>query len=102
MQSQFFYTRREAIPAKEGETIQYKEMEDSFNINKIVRSLSTDDSRLLILLDDLHERVQKVPEVNVKTNKIIGYKRERDTFQSEIYLEKQEDIERFKKLTSIG
>ena len=41
-----------------------------------------------------------IPDVDVKTNKIKGYKRERNTFQSEIYLDPA-DATRFQKLTSI-
>lgn len=91
MQNQFFYTR------VEGE----KQMTDSFNINKVIRTLSTDDDRLLILLDDLHERAQQVPDIDVRTNKVKGVRRERNTFQSEIYLSKEDAI-RFKNLTQIS
>lgn len=100
MQNQFFYTRKELVSGTP-ENPEFKEYRDSFNINKIVRSLTTDDGRLLILLDDLHERAQQVPDVDPKTNKMRGYKREKNTFQSEIYLDPA-DAERFLKLTSIG
>lgn len=100
MQNQFFYTRKELVSGTP-ENPEFKEYRDSFNINKIVRSLTTDDGRVLILLDDLHERAQQVPDVDPKTNKMRGYKRERNTFQSEIYLDPA-DAERFLKLTSIG
>jgi hypothetical protein len=100
MQNQFFYTRKELVSGTP-ENPEFKEYRDSFNINKIVRSLTTDDGRLLILLDDLHERAQQVPDVDPKTNKMKGYKREKNTFQSEIYLDPA-DAERFLKLTSIG
>jgi hypothetical protein len=66
-----------------------------------VRTLTVEDGRLLVLLDDLHERAQQVPDVDPKTNKMRGYKREKNTFQSEIYLDPA-DVERFLKLTSIG
>lgn len=100
MQNQFFYTRKELVSGTP-ENPEFKEYRDSFNINKIVRSLTTDDGRLLILLDDLHERAQDVPDVDPKTNKMKGYKRQKNTFQSEIYLDPA-DAERFLKLTSIG
>ena len=100
MQNQFFYTRKELVSGTP-ENPEFKEYRDSFNINKIVRTLTVEDGRLLILLDDLHERAQQVPDVDPKTNKMRGYKREKNTFQSEIYLDPA-DVERFLKLTSIG
>ncbi len=53
-----------------------------------------------MLLDDLHERAQEVPDVDPKTNKMRGVKRVKNTFQSEIYLDPA-DAERFLKVTSI-
>jgi hypothetical protein len=90
MKNQFFYTRTE------GE----KTFKDSLNINKVVRTVTLEDGRTLVLLDDLHERSQDVPDVDLKTNKIKGTKRQRDTFQSEIYLN-AEDALRFEQLTSL-
>jgi hypothetical protein len=90
MKNQFFYTRTE------GE----KSFKDSFNINKVVRSLTLEDGNTLVLLDDLHERSQDVPDIDIKTNKMKGTRRERNTFQSEIYLN-AEDAARFEQLTSL-
>jgi len=90
MKNQFFYTR------VDGE----KTFKDSFNVNKVVRSLTMEDGRTLILLDDLHERSQDVPDIDLKTNKMKGVKRQRDTFQSEIYLT-AEDAARFEQVTSL-
>jgi|TARA_R110000868_G_scaffold56453_1_gene174645 hypothetical protein len=90
MKNQFFYTRTE------GE----KSFKDSLNINKVVRTVTLEDGRTLVLLDDLHERSQDVPDVDLKTNKMKGMKRQRDTFQSEIYLN-AEDAARFEQLTSL-
>jgi hypothetical protein len=89
MTNQFFYTR------KEGE----KEFIDSFNVNKVIRSIAFDDE-IVILLDDIHERVEEVPTHNPKTGKVVGVQRKRDIFQSDIHL-KGDDIVRFKKLTNI-
>ena len=100
MQNQFFYTRKELVSGTP-ENPEFKEYRDSLNIEKVVRTLTVEDGRLLVLLDDLHERAQQVPDVDPKTNKMRGYKRERNTFQSEIYLDPA-DAERFLKLTSIG
>ena len=91
MKNQFFYTRT----AEDG-----KELRDSFNLNKVIRSLSNEDGTALVLLDDLHERAQEVPDIDPKTNKMKGYKRQKNTFQSEISLNK-EDAERFFNLTNV-
>jgi hypothetical protein len=96
MKEQFLYNR--SVPV-EGST-ETKIVQDSFNITKVIRTMTIEDDKVLVLLDDLHERVQEVPEVNPKTGKIGGMRRERNTFQSEIYLDK-EDGARFFKLTGI-
>ncbi len=96
MKEQFLYNR--SVPV-EGST-ENKMVQDSFNITKVIRTMTIEDDKVLVLLDDLHERVQEVPEVNPKTGKIGGMRRERNTFQSEIYLDK-EDGARFLKLTGI-
>jgi hypothetical protein len=69
-------------------------------MNKVIRTIGIEDGRLLVLLDDLHERSQEVPDVDPRTNKMKGVKRQRNTFQSEIYLE-PEDVQRFREATSI-
>lgn len=91
MKNQFFYTK----------TIGEVTALDSFNVNKVIRTVTIDEGkRLLVLLDDIHERSQDVPDIHPKTNAIKGYKRQRDVFQSEIYLE-GDDINRFYNATSI-
>jgi hypothetical protein len=99
MQNQFFYTRKELVSGTP-ENPEFKEFRDSFNINKVVRSITIEDGRLLILLDDLHERAQEVPDLDPKTNKMKGYKRVKNTFQSEIYLEPADAI-KFYAVTSV-
>lgn len=91
MTNQFFYTR------KEGD----KEFTDSFNVNKVIRTVMLAEDDLLVLLDDIHERVVETPNINVKTNKMIGVTRKRDVYQSEIHLT-GEDIVRFKNSTNIS
>ena len=98
MQNQFFYTRKELVSGTP-ENPEFKEFRDSFNLEKVVRSITMEDGRSLILLDDLHERAQQVPDVDPKTNKMRGYKRERNTFQSEIYLDPADSL-RFYETTS--
>jgi len=91
MTNQFFYTR------KEGD----KEFTDSFNVNKVIRTVQMDEGDLLVLLDDIHERAVETPNINPKTNKMIGVTRKRDVYQSEIHLY-GEDIARFKNSTNIS
>lgn len=78
----------------------YKDGEDwnSFNVNKVIRTVTLEDKSVLVLLDDIHERAVETPNINVKTNKVIGVTRKRDTYQSEIYL-RGEDVERFRRAT---
>lgn len=83
--SQFFYTRK----------TDDKSYIDSFNLNKVIRSVEMEDNSLLILLDDMHERSENVPDIDMKTNKMKGYKRERKVYQSEITLE-GDDIIKFR------
>lgn len=100
MRNQFFYTRKE-LKSGTPENPVYNEFRDSFNMDKVIRSVAIEDGRTLVLLDDLHERAQEVPDVDIRTNKVKGVKRQRSTFQSEIYLEPQ-DAQRFYELTSIN
>jgi len=99
MKNQFFYTRKE-LKSGTPENPVYNVFRDSFNINKVIRTVAIEDGRLLILLDDIHERAQEIPEIDPRNNKVKGVKRQRNTFQSEIYLE-GEDVERFYNTTSV-
>ena len=99
MKNQFFYTRKELVSGTP-ENPEFKEFRDSFNVEKVVRALTMEDGRMLVLLDDLHERAQMVPDVDPRTNKPKGMKRQKDTFQSEIYLDPADAI-RFFDATSI-
>ena len=64
-------------------------------MNLVIRSVENEDGTVLVLLNDLHERSRDVPDINVKTNKVVGMKRQRDVFQSEITISKEDGI-RFK------
>jgi len=57
-----------------------------------------DDENLVVLLDDIHERIKEVPNINTKTNKVIGMKKVSEVFQTEVYLQGR-DIERFESIT---
>ena len=90
--NQFFYER-----ILDGtDTVVY----DSFNIDNVIRTVAMDDGRRLVLLNDIHERSLEVPDINPATNKMKGTKRERNTYQSEIYLN-SEDSELYAGLTTI-
>ena len=99
MQNQFFYTRKELVSGTP-ENPEFKEFRDSFNINKVIRSVTMEDGRSLVLLDDIHERSRDVEDIDLKTNKMKGYKRQRDVFQTEIYLDPADSI-RFQKVASM-
>ena len=83
--SLFFYTRK----------VDDKIYTDSFNLNKVIRSIQLDDNKVLVLIDDIHERPEDVPEV--KNGKMVGQKRVRNVFQTEINLV-DEDVIRFNNL----
>jgi hypothetical protein len=91
MTNQFFYTRTEGD----------KEYAASFNVNKIIFTIEKDDGAILIVLDDIHERVFETDIRHPKTgNKTGGVTRKRETVQTEIILS-GDDVTRFKNLTQI-
>ena len=86
--SLFFFTRQ----AENG-----KGYTECFNIDKLIRSVQISEDELLVLFDDYYERSEEVPDV--KNGKVVGSKRERNTFQTEITLT-GEDITRFHNLAN--
>jgi hypothetical protein len=88
--SLFFYTRK---------TEDGKIFTDSFNLNKVIRSVQMDDNKVLVLLDDAHDRSEDVPDVDPKTGKQRGIKRQRNTYSTEISLV-DEDVTRFNSLNN--
>lgn len=88
MKNQFFYKVK----------MNDKEYTASLNINKVIRSLANDEGGLIVILDDFNERVSKQPDIDLKTNKMKGFKTVRETVQSEIELN-PEDAQRFLELT---
>lgn len=77
-----------------------KTFKASFNINKVIRTMSLETGELAVILDDFHEQLTQQPDVNPKTNKVNGYKNVRTTMQSEIILP-IEDADRFFNLLNI-
>jgi hypothetical protein len=63
MSNLFFYTRE----------VDGKIYTDSFNINKVVRSMQIDENKVILVLDDIHERSEQVPDV--KNGKVVGSKK---------------------------
>jgi len=98
MRNQFFYTRKEPIEGTD--PLEFKEYKDSINVDMIIRSVRLNDDSLIVLLDDIHERTREVPNIDLKTNKVKGVKKETSVLQTEVYLQ-GEDIERFYKLTNV-
>ena len=90
MKKLFVYKRTET---KEGE--ESKTFIDSINVDKIIRTVEMEDGTLLVLLDDIHQRLQEQPVMN-KQGKITAYKNVMGTFQSEIYLSEEEKINFYK------
>jgi hypothetical protein len=88
--SLFFYTRK---------TEDGKVYTDSFNLNKVIRSVQVDDNKVLVLLDDAHDRSEDVPDIDPKTGKQRGVKRQRNTYSTEISLV-DEDVTRFHNLNN--
>lgn len=114
--TQFVYKRTIEIPGTKEDTEKgiigtdpyTKVVNDSFNLNCVIRSITMDDGRLLVLLDDLHERYETKPKVHPKTGqprfdrkKQMIFERVKETFQSEIYLSKEEK-DQFYNLTSVN
>jgi hypothetical protein len=90
MSNLFFYTRK---------TEDGKVFTDSFNLNKVIRSVQMDENKVLVLLDDAHDRSEDVPDIDPKTGKQRGIKRQRNTYSTEISLV-DEDVARFNSLNN--
>ncbi|MEM5811092.1 MAG: hypothetical protein QXP66_04315 [Candidatus Aenigmatarchaeota archaeon] len=83
---QFFYSR------VEGEKV----FTDSFNIENVIRTIEIEEGKRLVVLNDFHEEIARIPVKN-KKGEVTSYKNERYTEFSKIVLEKS-DSERFVEL----
>jgi len=101
MKNQFFYTREVAVPSTEDVPAKTMELTDSFNIEKVLRTFQPEAGKTVVVLDDLHERTEEVPNINPKNGKVGGVKKNLVTYQSEIHLN-EKDSKRFINLTTIG
>lgn len=90
IKNQFIYTRKVVIPGKNGEEAKTVTFKDSFNVNKVIRTVQVDDG-YVVILDDFHEETRQVPILN-KQSKPTGIKNERNTYQSEIRLSIEEGL----------
>ena len=101
MKNQFIYFFEASIPGEKPEDAPtITQLQSSFNVNKVIRSMTQPDGKVVVILDDFNERVGKEPDIDLKTNKLRGYKNVRETVQSEIVLN-PEDGRRFFNLISI-
>jgi hypothetical protein len=102
MRNQFFYTMEYTVangaPTRANDEPIIKKMMASFNIEKVIRSVETEDGKLIVILDDFHEEWKQIITHNMNGKPVP--KIETQMLQSEIHLTK-EDKERFKALTSI-
>lgn len=98
--NQFFYKRVTYAPKKNPEDKEEKPVElvweDSFNLDKVIRSMEF-EKEIVVLLDDGHEQADEVPVRNKKGG--VDYVRQRVWSQSEIHIKDPEDKERFKKIS---
>lgn len=100
----FFYTRKVQItPKTETEEATFKDLTDSFNINKVIRSLEIEGGRYVVILDDFHDDEvddRTKPIIDKVKNQFKGFKSKKGVVQSEITLEPQ-DAARFKEKLAI-
>jgi hypothetical protein len=64
--NQFFYKRKEAVEGTDPQ--EFTEFTDSINLDKVIRSVQMSTDTIVVLLDDMHERIQEVPNINPKNN----------------------------------
>ncbi len=101
MKNQFFYTTKRELPFQEGQTEpKFQDFRDSFNMNKVIRSVTHIDGTVIVILDDFNERVMEKPDIDTKKNIVRGIKKVRETVQSEITLTAEDGV-RFFNLTNI-
>ena len=72
------YTRKEPIEGTDPQ--EFKEYREVLTLTRLLDLYMSDDV-LVVLLDDMHERVE-VPNINPKNNKVIGTKKVQDSNQS--------------------
>lgn len=90
---------------QEAKPIEYetetKYFEDFFDIERVIRGVSTKENQMVILLDDGHEVTEATPRLKdprkAATPSNVQYEKQRNWVQSEITLT-GDDAERFRKV----
>jgi hypothetical protein len=99
MKNQFIYTveakRPPVAPETEEVLVSFKA---SFNLEKVIRSMTTEEGKVIVILDDFHEETRQSVTHNQNGKPIV--KNETVMLQSEIVLNK-EDGERFYNITDV-
>ena len=114
--TQFVFKRKVEVPPVKEDTENgvigtdgyTKTVLDSFDVERVIRTITMDNGTLLVLLDDLHERYDTKAKVHPKTGAPkfdrkgqMIFERVKDVFQSEIFLSKEEGQE-FLLLTAVN
>lgn len=103
MRNQFFYTMEYQVTPT-AKTVannepNIKKVMASFNIEKVIRSVETEDGKLIVILDDFHEEKKQAIRHNAN-GKPVPYT-ETQMLQSEIHLNENDKI-RFRLATSFN
>lgn len=75
-----------------------KRMMASFNVDKVIRSVETEEGKLIVILDDFHEEKKQAIKHNANGKPVPFI--ETQMLQSEITLNK-EDKDRFRMITGL-
>lgn len=81
---QFFYSHMQVIPAKGEEAAKIENLEGSFAMEMVLRSMKMGDGRMIVILKDGHEHTNTYKET-AKSGKVQDV-RVREWVQSEIVL----------------
>ena len=87
-----------AAPTRANDVPIIKRMLASFNIDKVIRSVETEDGKLIVILDDFHEEKKQAIRHN-SNGKPVPFV-ETQMLQSEIHLNEEDKI-RFRKISEI-
>lgn len=89
---------KQKVPGKFETEIKW--FQDFINLNLFIRTYTNDDGTIVVLLHDGHEVTQKTPTIKGMTKKgpEIVEEKARVWLQSEIYIEKPEEIEKLKEV----
>lgn len=90
----------EKVPDPRKFETEQKWFTDFINLDLFIRTYTNDDGTIIVLLHDGHEVTQKTPTIKGMTKKgpEIVEEKSRVWLQSEIYIEKPEEIEALKAL----